>query len=334
MPKLYVKEYSRALAGKNVCIACRQGILWDHFDSIMADIKFLTRQGIQTSLYHNIPNRFANQKTLNKLIKRLADTKIVRVPSVTDFYSYVLDHEIHVHKLIFLERKCLINRRGQRINALTTEAVRRTLTAYGDMIANTNFRGALERICQRIEDGYYDRVHILPAGKHSIRNELFSIEGSGTLIANNFTESFMPVESNSEMNLIDGILKLYRSEGYLKPRTRQYLQANQDNFYVTLIDGIVVGCVEKKSIDRQTVEIGALAISTRFRNQRVGLFTLKAFMREMTRQGYRRFISLTNNPKLIDLYRQMGFEEERQGMFPERRSQSPGVAVFIKNTFP
>ncbi len=330
MARLYIKEYSRALAGRRVCVACRQGILWDHFDAIVADIKFLCRQNISTSLYHNIPNRFANQKTLDKLGRRLPETRIVRVPADTDFYTYVLDHEAHVHKLIFVERKYLADTRGHRINALTTRDARRTLTAYGDLIANTNFKGALERICRKIEQGDYERVHILPAGRHTIRNELFSIEGTGTLIANNFTESFTQVASAGEISLIEGILRLYRNEGFLKPRTRDYLRAHHANFYVTLIDGIVVGCIEKKVMDRETVEIGALAISTRFRNQRVGLFTLRSFMAEMTRNGYRRFISLTNNPKLRDLYLRMGFEKEEKGLFPDRRRQSPGVALYLK----
>ncbi len=330
MARLYIKEYSRALAGKRVCVACRQGILWDHFDAIVTDLKFLCRQGIKTSLYHNIPNRFANQKTINKLEKRLPETRIVRVPADTDFYSYVLDNEAHVHKLIFVERKYLVDAQGHRINALTTRDTRRTLNAYGNLIANTNFKGALERICRKIEEGDYDRVHILPAGKNTIRNELFSIEGSGTLIANNFTESFTQVASAGEISLIEGILRLYRNQGFLKPRTRAYLQSHHANFYVTLIDGIVVGCVEKKIIDPQTVEIGALAISTRFRNQRVGLFTLRSFINEMTRTGYRRFISLTNNPKLKDLYLRLGFEEEKTGLFPARRHQSPGVALYLK----
>ena len=62
MPKLYLKEYARALAGRQVFIACREGILRDHFQDIITDIKFLARHGARTTLLHNMPNRFANQK--------------------------------------------------------------------------------------------------------------------------------------------------------------------------------------------------------------------------------------------------------------------------------
>jgi N-acetylglutamate synthase-like GNAT family acetyltransferase len=331
MPRLYIDEYTHALSGKSVSIACREGILRDHFSAVIDDVKFLNRQGLQTTVYHNIPNRFANQKHVRMLSKRLAGTRLVRVLPDLDFYSYVLDHEQHVHKLIFLERKPLVDQNGDKINAITTQGVRQSIATWSDLIANVNFKGALERICQKIDTGHYDRVHILQAAKNAIKNELFTIEGCGTLIANNFVETFKPVSTEEDMRVINGILKLYSREGFLKPRTKDYLSQHRDNFFITLIDDIVVGCVEKKVIDADTVEIAALAISTKFRNQRVGVFTVQAFMDWMRKSGYRRFISLTNNPTLKRLYAMMGFQPCRLPAYRARQAASPGVSMFYKD---
>jgi amino-acid N-acetyltransferase len=330
MPRLYIQEYTRTLAGKTICIACREGILRDNFETVMDDLKFLNRNGLRTVLYHNIANRFANHKYFRLLDTRLPETRIVRVMPEADFYSHVLDHEEKVHKLIFLERKALIDQDGHKINALTTQAVRQSIGTWGDLIANINFRGVLERICTRIDGGHYDRVHILAAGKNAIRHELFTIEGHGTLIANNFVEHFQQVSSQGDINLIQGILNLYKRHGFLRPRTEAYLTAHRDDFFVTLIDGIVVGCVEKKVIDACTVEIGALAISTRFRNQRVGLFTIQSFIDTMRQQGFIKFISLTNNPTLRRLYEALGFEPTTRPEFSNRQRESPGVSMFLK----
>ncbi|MDA8137546.1 MAG: GNAT family N-acetyltransferase [Desulfobacteraceae bacterium] len=329
MPRLYIEEYTRALAGKTVCIAIREGILRDNFNAVVEDIKLLNRLGLKTALYHNIPNRFANQKYFRFLSERLPETRIVRAPPDVDFYTFVLDHEEHVHKLIFLERKMLIDQTGQKINAITTQGVRQNISAWGDLIANTNFKGVMERICVRIDSGQYDRVHILAAGRNAIKHELFTIEGFGTLIANNFVEHFQPVASDGDVRIIDGILKLYAHEGYLKPRTKEYLMDNRNNFFVTLIDDIVVGCVEKKIINYQTAEIAALAISTKFRNQRVGVFTVQAFMETMRKQGYNRFISLTNNPNLKKLYETIGFTPCDFAEYADRQAASPGVAMYF-----
>ena len=330
MPRLYIEEYTRALSGKIVCVACREGILRDYFKEIIGDIKFLERQGIKTILYHNMPNRFANQKLFREMEERLAETKIDRVQPEQDFYQAVLDRENRVHKLVFIERKALVDRQGRVINAITTKDVRSSIHGPDDLIANTNFKGALDRICSQVDAGHYDRVHLLPAGKHTIKHELFTIEGHGSLIANNYIECFKPMGIEADMRLVDGILKLYRHQGFLKPRTKDYLRQHRDHFFVTLIDDIVVGCVEKKVIDPDTVEIAALAISTKFRNQRVGVFMVKAFMEEMRRQAFSRFISLTNNPRLQRLLGTMGFERCQDTAYDSRQALSPDVAMFVK----
>lgn len=331
MPQLYIEEYTRALSGKTVSVACREGILRDHFSAVIADIKFLNRQGIDTVLYHNVPNRFANQKHFQDLENRLPETRIIRLRPEIDFYNQVLDHADETHKLIFLERKALMDQQGRVINALTTPGVRQSFAAWGESISNVNFKGALERICAQIDNGQYDRVHILPAGKHTIKHELFTIEGHGSLIANNFVEHFKSIGSEEEIRLVKGILKRYKHQGYIKPRSDTYLKAHWRNFFVTLIDGIVVGCVEKKVVDPETAEIAALAISTKFRNQRVGVYTVKSFIHEVQAQGCKRVISLTNNPALAKLYEKMGFVSCRQDQYADRQTRSPGVAIFCKD---
>jgi hypothetical protein len=50
----------------------------------------------------------------------------------------------------------------------------------------------------------------------------------------------------------------------------------------------------------------------------------------MTRKGYRRFISFTNNPQLQKLYRGLGFKRQKTVLYRTRQEQSPGVAMFIK----
>ena len=328
MPRLYIDEYTRILAGRHVSIACREGILRDHFGDIVDDIKFLNRQGIVTTLFHNMANRFANQKHFRTLEERLPETRIVRVDSEKDFYADILDQK-PVYKLIFLERKYLTDIKGRRINALDTCRIRDDWQRYGDLIANASFRSTMEKICQRIDAGHLKRVHILPARKHTIKHELFTVEGSGTLIANDFQEAFLPVCSAEDEQLVAGILQLYKSKGFLKPRDRAYIAVQRDNFYMTRIDGIVVGCVELLPVDDQTAELGALAISTRFQGQRVGVFTVNAFIEEARRRGYQTIISLTKNPRLQSLYLSLGFVRQSPLCYAERQARSAETPMFV-----
>ena len=100
---------------------------------------------------------------------------------------------------------------------------------------------------------------------------------------------------------------------------------------MTQIDGIAVGCAELKSVDAQTAELGALAISTRFRGQRVGVFTVNAFIDEARRRGYARIISLTRNPRLRALYLSMGFLPCSPPEFADRQAMSPGTPMYLKD---
>jgi N-acetylglutamate synthase-like GNAT family acetyltransferase len=208
--------------------------------------------------------------------------------------------------------------------------VREGLADFGDFIANVNFKDTMNRLCEKIEAGRCDRIHILPAGKNAIKHELFTVEGTGTMIADNFTEEFRQVQTDEEVAIVYRILTMYKRAGFLKPRSKEYLSRNRQRLFVTAIDGIVVGCLEQKVIDERTVELGALAISTRFRNQRVGVYTVNAFMQTMSAQGYTRFISLTKNPRLQALFLQLGFVEESPPEYHKRQSESPDVKMFFK----
>ncbi|NNG02273.1 MAG: GNAT family N-acetyltransferase [Desulfobacteraceae bacterium] len=330
MPKLYIDEYKHVLKGRTIFIACREGIFRDHFSSIIMDIKFLNRLGLDTHLFHNISNRFANQKLFAEIGSKLPRTCVIRVSPDQDFYRSVLEFSKKAGKIIFLERKYLLDPQGYRLNSVTTRHARHHIDSYGDLIGNLNFKSIIEQICRRIESGHVERVHILPAGKHSIKHELFTVEGSGTLIANNFTENFTAVRTEEDARIVADILKTCRNLGYLKPRSPQYIRRHADCFYSAKIDGIVVGCVEKILIDEKTVELAALAISTKFRNQRVGLFLIRAFLEEMKNQGYSTVISVTNNPKLISLYLSMAFEKCCPATLSKRLSRSPGKELFVK----
>lgn len=332
MTQLYLEEYAKNLVGKTVCIACREGILRDNFAEIVADIKFLSRHRINTILFHNLPHRHANQKLLRTLAGKLPATRIVRIAPDVDFYETVLQNPAIAFKLIFLERRYLIDRKGYKINTLTTARVRQSFGEFGDFIANVNFRDAINRICENIEAGRCDRVHILPAGKNSIKHELFTVEGSGTLIANNFEEVFRRVNSDEDVAVVNRILAMYKRAGFLKPRSKNYVAENRDRFFVTAIDNIIVGCVEQKVIDEKTVELGALAISTKFKSQRIGVYTVNAFTAKMKEAGYRCFISLTKNPRLQELFLQLGFDQTSPLEYGERQSKSPEVPMFYKKT--
>jgi len=331
MPRLYIKEYQKSLEGKRIFIACREGILRNYFDHVVTDIKFLCRQNMKTFLFHNISNRFANQKIFRELSSRLYQTTIIRVPSNVAFYPFVLNYEKSPQKIVFIERTHLLDPQGNPVNSLTTSNARAHLESYRDLISNENLKENITTICNKIEQAKIERVHIIPAGKACIKNELFSIEGSGTLIANNFNETFEHVNTENDIQMIASILKRYRSLGYLKFRDKAYVKQHKDLFYVARIDGIIVGCAEQIRIDSDTVELGSLAVSIKFRKQQIGQFIIQSFQKEMTEKGVLTIISLTKNPLLQKIFINLGFVYENSERYADRQKQSPESVMFVKS---
>ena len=336
MPKLYIEEYKQELVGTRILIACREGVLRENIKHVLSDIKFLDRQGINTILLHNLANRFANRKYFSLFQEKLPNTQISRIPVETgeDFYDYALNFSPPIHKIVFIERKYLTDEKGRKLNALTTKNAlklikEKKIFAYGDLIANTNFKAIIEKICNKIENKDIDRIHIVPARKSCLKHELFSLEGTGTLIANNFTETLEGIHSDEEVRMVENILKPYISKGLIKPRNREHISDHRRNFYMAKIDGIPVGCVEKINLSEGTVELGALAVATRYRNHQVGFFLIKSFVELAKKEGYRRVVSLTKNPRLKNIYCSVGFEEKIPWDLQFRKSKSPDVPMFI-----
>ncbi|MBF0450412.1 MAG: GNAT family N-acetyltransferase [Candidatus Magnetomorum sp.] len=331
MPVLYLNEYRKSLDNKTIFIACREGILRNFFQHLITDIKFLYRQNVHTFFFHNISNRFANQKIFRELETRLYRTQIIRVPSDKAFYPFVLNYPESPHKILFIERSHLLGANGQPVNTLTTRKAREHLESYRDIISNENLKENIVCICNKIENQSIERVHIIPAAKRCIKNELFSLEGSGTLIANNFNETFHRIATEDDIRIISSILKHYRGQGYLKPRDKMYVTNNKNFFYAAKIDDIIVGCAEQIPIDKKTVELGSLAVSVRFRKQQLGQFIIHAFEEAMFRQGTHTIISLTRNPLLQKIFLNMGYVPESPERYGHRQERSPDTCMFIKN---
>ena len=336
MPKLFIEEYKKTLAGANIVVACREGILREFIFQILGDIKFLERQNIRTTLLHNIPNRSANRKYFRLFGDKLPNTRIGRIPVERgdDFYDYVLNATLGADKILFVERKYLTDENGRKLNSLTTRNALRLMEgkkimAYGDLVANANFRSILEKICAKIETREVGRIHIVPAKKHCLKHELFSLEGVGTLIANNFAETLETVVSDDEVRIVQDLLRPYIKNGLIKPRSREHISAMRNNFHMAKIDGIPVGCVETIVLDSVSAELGALAVATRYRNQQVGFFLIQSFVEMAKKHGFKRVVSLTRNRKLRGIYLSVGFEQKTPGDLLFRQEKSPGVPMFV-----
>ena len=332
--KLYIDHYTGIYSWKKMAFAVREWILREYHSLIVDDLKFLTRKWIEVILYHNIwINRWNKRFIQENIVQKLPSiVGIERISWDKDLYAEILNIKQDVDKLIILERQFLYWEDWKKINTISTNKLEGALLE-NDInrlwIWNINFRQDLLTICKSIEEENIHRVHILPAWKkHAIKNELFSLEGSWTLIGNDFGNPEIVPAQGWDEDILTWILSTNWKSKFLKPRTKEYIIDNISHFRIAKVDNIPVWCMEIIPINSDTIELWALAVIKGFLSFKIW-FTLVDFAEKYASKNRLDIISLTNNPKLESIYKWRWFREDTENLYWERSKKSPWVKLFI-----
>lgn len=337
--KLYVEHYSRLFqeSWKPIIFAAREWVLRDYHRSIMQWLNFTRRAWVDVKLFHNIPQNHGN----NRFIRDNLEKKWVELMRISHqaetFYDEVLRliSEISwwVEKLILLERNTLLKPNGERLNTVSVDRMKeraqdRDYDFWDISKRNINFHGTLSTICDAIMSDVIHRVHILKAWERdSIKNELFSIDGSWTLLGKDF---WNPEVCWAQQEEIDIIFDMLRSDAswLIKSRSRDYIASNINNFLVARIDWYPVWCVEKIDLDKNTIELWALFVIESFLSQRIGRSLVTKFC-ETAQNANKDIVCMTNNPKLQSMLESLWFTRADSWDYPERKRISPHVQMFL-----
>lgn len=331
--KLYIDHYSNVHKWKVMAFAVKEWILRENVTKIIEDLKFLTRKGIMIILFHNIPPNLWNTRFLqeNIIAKLPNNSKIERIHSENNLYEQILSCKLNVDKLIILERQPLIWIDWKKVNTITTKKLKVEIEEWNIgclWIWNINFNDSLLSICKAIEKWNINRVHVLPWWKeNAIKHELFSLEWVWTLIWNDFWSPLVDKASIWTENIIQWILSSNKKNKYLKPRSKEYILENIENFRIAYIDGIPVWCVEIIRIDENTIELWALAVVHSFLSLKIWK-ALIDFVESYALEKHLSIISLTNSPKLQWIYDRIWYIKGDKSMYQERRSKSPWVQLY------
>ena len=331
--KLYIDHYSKVHKWKTMTFVVREGILRDNLSFIVEDLKFLIRHWIKIVLYHNIaPNLWNNTFLRENIESKISSAILKRVPPNVDIYEYVLSIKEIVDKLIFIERQYLIWEEGEKINIISTKKLALEIKEEWLLIWNTNFRGALFKICKAVETWDIDRVHILPWGrKYAIRHELFSLEWVWTLIWNDFWKPDIKEITTDDVSILKWILDSKEWNKYIKKRSIEYIEKNISNFRIAYIDWIPVGCVEMIQENEYTIELWALKVVCSFLSLKLWKALIEYVISYAISEWFE-IISLTNNKKLQGIYERFGFIENKKWLFQDRAKKSPWVKIFHMDT--
>lgn len=110
------------------------------------------------------------------------------------------------------------------------------------------------------------RAHIIAPTNGALLQELYTRDGSGTLISRDIYEGFR----NANVNDVAGIYELIQpfvKTGYLVSRPKNVLEKDIDSYYVFTRDNLIVACAQLKMFENGYAEIGCMVVKKEYRSQ-------------------------------------------------------------------
>ncbi len=234
-------------------------------------------------------------------------------------------------KLILFNKKWLLWEDWYRINSIDI-ASKKYQERVNDILKNNNdatLNGFLLKAKTLIKSWKIDRAHIIPFKSKNLIYELLSIDWVGTIIGKWFWKPEIRQGEKKDILIIKSLLDSNIKKGFLKPRNISYLRSAYQNFYVAYIDNIPVWCVEIIPINQNIIELGALSIIENFLSYKIWLWLIQ-FVENYANKNKKILISVTNNPKLQEIYLNNNYILDETWKYLFRSIKSPGKNLYYK----
>lgn len=196
---------------------------------------------------------------------------------------------------------------------------------------------ALRACCHAVSAGTA-RAHLISYLKNgSLLEELFTREGSGTLIAHDSAELIR----SATLDDIGGILELIQpleAEGILVRRSREILEAEIQNFTVLEHEGLIAACIALYPYDEDTRknpmgEIACVATHPLYRGGKRASLLLSHMEKQARKLGLKKLFVLTT--QTAHWFAEKGFLPAKIDQLPSRKQKlynyQRNSKIFIKN---
>ena len=164
-----------------------------------------------------------------------------------------------------------------------------------------------------------DRVHLVGCSEDgTLLRELFTREGSGTLIMQDHSEVIRAATIDDVGGILDLISPL-EQQGILVKRSRELLETEISRFMVVVHpEGTLLGCAALYPIaDSLAGELACVATHPEFHNQGIASRLLKCIEKDATDNGLERLFVLTT--QTAHWFREQGFSEAEVSALPAEK---------------
>lgn len=161
------------------------------------------------------------------------------------------------------------------------------------------------------------RTHIISYAKDgALLEELFTRDGSGTLISHDPYEEIRRADIDDVVGLIE-LLTPLEEQGILVRRSRERLESDIEHFSVIERDGMILGCAALYPLDEKSAEVACVAVHPSYRKGNRGA-DLLAFLEQQARsRGISELFVLTT--RTAHWFVEQGFVEVAPEELPAER---------------
>jgi amino-acid N-acetyltransferase len=243
-------------------------------------------------------------------------------------------HAIHADKLIaFIAETGIRNNKSELLRELKPSQANSLLKKNKSITDAT-----LQACCHAVQQGV-ERAHLISYRENgSLLCELFTREGSGTLIAHDSAELIRA----ATLDDVGGILNLIQpleAEGVLVRRSREILEAEIDNFTVIEHEGLIAACIalypynDGKNKPSKMAEVACVATHPQYRDGGRASLLLSHTEKFAKKAGIKKLFVLTTQTE--DWFREKGFVPAKLDQLPTQKQQlynyQRNSKIFIKS---
>ncbi|MFW5444155.1 MAG: amino-acid N-acetyltransferase [Methylococcaceae bacterium] len=222
---------------------------------------------------------------------------------------------LQASKLILLtEQNCTSDQ--QLIQQMTVNEAKEYLEQQA---IETPLSDSLNAAIQSCQQGV-KRVHLINRKiDGALLLELFTRDGTGTLISSNAFEEIRAASLNDIAGILD-LIKPLEQQGLLVKRSREKLEMEINDYIVIERDGLIIGCTAFHQMnDKYSAEIACLAIHPDYQNAARGNRLLEHLLIKAKKEKLNTLFLLST--QTMHWFIERGFKPAEIDSLPEQRKQ-------------
>lgn len=223
---------------------------------------------------------------------------------------------LRAEKLIFiLDHGDTVDAKGRPVNRLTASQAQKLVKELSDGDMKLYLPFAVRACKQGVA-----RAHLVSADVDgALLMELFTHEGVGTMVTRQSVETLRPATIDDVGGVLQ-IIEPLEQAGVLVHRPRELLEQEIERFFVSEVDGRLVGCVALYPFpDAQAGEMACLAVHADFQGSGRGEALLEAVEDAAREQGLTRLFVLTT--RTAHWFVERGFVPASLDELPAKRKE-------------